>query len=385
MSTPLPRADTWNMTIIGHCDLGGQGDGMHVNVTPDGYAYVGHMGDSRVGTSIVDVRDPSAPRLVGRIDTPLGTHAHKVQVVGDLLMVNHERNARETADSWSAGVQLYDITDRIAPTPLGFFATPGKGVHRMTFWEEPYAFLAGSDAGYTDQFLQIIDVSDPNAPTEVGRWWPAGMHTAGGEQPTWTADRRIAVHHALIRGDRAYCGLWDGGFAILDISDIGSPLLVSTLELGPDSGATHTVLPLPGRDVLVVTDEAVTDGDTEPHKHVYTVDISDETHPRVLARFPVPEGDFVNRGGRFGPHNLHEPRPGSLVSGDIVYLTYFNAGLRVVDVSDAEHPVEVAYCVPEAPPGRPAVQLNDVHVAADGLIYVTDRFTGGLYIVEMNG
>jgi len=38
--------------------------------------------------------------------------------------------------------------------------------------------------------------------------------------------------------------------------------------------------------------------------------------------------------------------------------------------------------VPEAPPGRSSIQFNDVLVAADGLVYVTDRFTGGLYILE---
>jgi sugar lactone lactonase YvrE len=50
--------------------------------------------------------------------------------------------------------------------------------------------------------------------------------------------------------------------------------------------------------------------------------------------------------------------------------------------TDARRPREVAYFVPEAPPGRSSIQFNDILVTADGLIYVTDRFTGGLYIVE---
>ena len=96
----------------------------------------------------------------------------------------------------------------------------------------------------------------------------------------------------------------------------------------------------------------------------------------------MPEGDFCSRGGRFGPHNLHEMRPGSLVDSNTIYVTWFNAGLRVVDISDATRPREIAYFVPEAPPGRSSIQFNDVLVAADGLVYVTDRFTGGLYILE---
>ena len=59
--------------------------------------------------------------------------------------------------------------------------------------------------------------------------------------------------------------------------------------------------------------------------------------------------------------------------------------MRVVDVSNASQPKEVAYFVPDAPPGRSSIQFNDVLVGADGLVYVTDRFKGGLYIVERTG
>jgi hypothetical protein len=100
--------------------------------------------------------------------------------------------------------------------------------------------------------------------------------------------------------------------------------------------------------------------------------------------FPVPQGDFCDKGGRFGPHNVHEPKPGTLIDGDTVYLTYFNAGLRVFDVHDPSAPTEIAYYVPDPPAGQPTPQLNDVLVGPDGLIYVTDRLGGGLYILEMS-
>ncbi len=48
-------------------------------------------------------------------------------------------------------------------------------------------------------------------------------------------------------------------------------------------------------------------------------------------------------------------------------------------MSDAGNPVEVAHIVPEAPIGRDTCQINDVTVAADGTIYMTERHTGGLY------
>lgn len=394
--------DAWNMRLVGHSDLGGNGDGMHVNVV-GGYAYVGHMGHSDAGTSVVDVSDPSQPRLVTQVPRPAGTHSHKVQVVGDILLTNHERNAWEKTPttSWSSGVAIYDLGDPARPRQIGFFPVGGKGVHRMTYWEPPYAYVTGTDDGFLHAFLHIVDLSDPSAPREVGRWWVPGQHTAAGEPMSWTpaaphvsgpapqrnraaGERQVQLHHALPRGDRAYCGWWDAGLVILDISDVSKPTLVSHLDLGPSSSATHTAFPVPGRDVVVVTDEQLTT-DAGPPKDVRVVDVSDETQPRVVATFPTPEGDFLEAGQRFGPHNVHEMRPGSFVDPNTIYLTYFSAGLRVYDISDATRPREVGYIVPEAPPGRPSIQLNDLTATTDGLIYATDRYTGGLYIFERTG
>jgi hypothetical protein len=78
-------------------------------------------------------------------------------------------------------------------------------------------------------------------------------------------------------------------------------------------------------------------------------------------------------------------RPGTLSDPNTIYVTWFNAGLRVVDISDAARPREIAYYVPEAPPGRSSIQFNDVLVGSDGLVYASDRFTGGLYIMERTG
>ena len=384
------------MRLVGQTNLNDHGDCMHVNVQ-DGFAYVGHMGQSRVGTSVVDVSDPRNPRVVAQLETPPGTHSHKVQVVGDVLLVNYERNAafEPQAPSWQGGLKVFDISKPAQPREIAFLKMPGKGVHRMTYWEPPLAYMSGSDEGFIDQFLVIVDLSEPTRPCEVGRWWFPGQHTAGGETPGWTPTqshggapgaKRYALHHPLIRGDRAYCGYWDAGLVILDISEKRAPKLVSQLEFGADvSTATHTALPVPGRDVLVVTDEQLANDCSGMQTRVRVVDIADETQPRVLSEFPAPEGDFCSRGGRFGPHNVHEMRPGSLVNSSEIYVTWFNAGLRVVDISDATRPHEVAYFVPDAPPGRSSIQFNDLVVAADGLVYVTDRFAGGLYIVERTG
>src|SRR5262249_51389249 len=148
------------------------------------------------------------------------------------------------------------------------------------------------------------------------------------------------------------------------------------------STATHTALPIPGRDVLVVTDEQLANECQGMQTRVRVVSIADERHPRVISEFPVPQGHFCSRGGRFGPHNLHEMRPGSLQDSNTISARGSNAGLRVVAISDAANPREIAYYAPDPPPGLSSIQFNDVLVTADGLVYATDRFTGGLYILE---
>src|SRR5205823_8170742 len=75
---------------LAHLDVPGAGQ-----VTVAGrYAYVGHIPNKdRLGTTIIDVADPYDPRVVATItlDDP-ASHSHKVRVVGDVMIVNHERN-----------------------------------------------------------------------------------------------------------------------------------------------------------------------------------------------------------------------------------------------------------------------------------------------------
>ncbi len=112
-----------------------------------------------------------------------------------------------------------------------------------------------------------------------------------------------------------------------------------------------------------------------------------------ISTFPVPdERDYVKKGAHFGPHNLHENRPGSFISSSLIFATYQNAGVRAYDISNPYQPKETGALVPAAPekmmdkrPGRPQViQSCDVFVDAQGIIYSTD-YNGGLSIIEYLG
>jgi hypothetical protein len=120
---------------------------------------------------------------------------------------------------------------------------------------------------------------------------------------------------------------------ILDISDQTAPTMVSNLPVHPPLGSTialHTAEPLPDRDLVLIDSEALRENCGEPVNFAGIVDVSDETDPMLLWLFPqprVPQGyptrTFCAKGGRFGPHNQHQPQgqPCLRPSSDLVYLT----------------------------------------------------------------
>ncbi|MBN3229592.1 LVIVD repeat-containing protein [Pectobacterium brasiliense] len=414
-STPLPTPDySRNMRLIGHSDQGGRPDGVQVMVHR-GYAYIGHMVSQ--GVSIVDVRDARNPKPAGFIAAPPGTWNIHLQTHDDLLLVVNARDlfadasfaeekvyyTRSVADtvstkqqgkSWSAGLRIFDISTPDKPREISFLPLDGIGIHRIWYVGGRWAYVSALLDGYSDYIFLTIDLADPRRPEVAGRYWLPGMHTAGGETASWPEGKRYALHHAIISGDTAYGSWRDGGLTLLDVSDRTNPQLISHRNWSPPfGGGTHTALPLPDRDLLIVLDEAVLDNQEDGEKLIWVFDIREPSNPVSIATFPQPkEADYVKKGAHFGPHNLHENRPGSFISSSLIFATYQNAGVRAYDISNPYQPKETGALVPAAPtrmvdkrPGRPQIiQSCDVFVDADGIIYSTD-YNAGLSIIEYRG
>ncbi|HXX08461.1 MAG TPA: hypothetical protein VEJ43_10405 [Pseudolabrys sp.] len=413
----LPKPDyARNMRIIGHSDQGGRPDGVQVMVHR-GFAYVGHMFSK--GFSIIDVHDAKNPRAVNYVAAPANTWNIHLQVHDGLLLVIHAKDmfaAAEFADErayysgalgktvgtaeakrardWSAGLAVYDISLPEAPRRIGFMPVEGGGIHRVWYTGGPFAYASVLLDGFTDYIFMSLDMSDPAHPRESGRWWIPGMNLAAGETPPWPSARRYGLHHAIIHGDTAYAAWRDAGMVVLDIADRAKPKLIVHRNWSPPfGGGTHNCLPLPDRNLLIVLDEAVLDHQEDGLKVIWVFDNRVPQNPVSIATLPTPaEADYKRKAGHFGPHNIHENRPGTFVSSQLIFATYQNAGIRVFDVADAFVPKEVGALVPPQPatladtrPNRARViQSADVFVDAKGLIYATD-YNAGLYILEFNG
>ena len=150
-------------------------------------------------------------------------------------------------DEWTA---LFDIADPRRPKEIAYYrmgglSTGGTGVHRFQLdCERKLVYASGSGDGFQGNFTTIIDIADPTRPGRLGRWWFPGQHIAAGERPTWSGTS-IRTHHPLRHNDRLYVSLWYGGFAIVDISDLRHPRLVSHVNYHDGRGGpTHTALPV---------------------------------------------------------------------------------------------------------------------------------------------
>lgn len=194
---------------------------------------------------------------------------------------------------------------------------------------------------------------------------------------------------------------------ILDIKDKAHPKLVGRLDMSPPfilagSQAVHSVSVVAGKPLLVANSEASAENcDADALNHVGMIDIKDPTRPRLMSLFPIPlppkgapYADFCDKGGRFGPHNpnQHWHSPDVEQSSDLVYMTYFNAGLRIFDIQDPRQPKEVGWFVPSTPTKRVGpmpksalvTQTEDVLVDRRGNIYVTDK-QWGLFVLRYTG
>jgi hypothetical protein len=396
-----------NMKLLSHHTLngfGGMGEGMSMQLARDGrrVLWLAHESAPKNFTA-VDVSDPRAPKVIVQTDLPHASmRSNSLEVAGDLMAVAYQVT---TFGLKPAGFELFDISVPEKPRSVSFFDASGphsRGCHQLWFVDGTTVHMACSDPELKphnpkdDQIYRIVDVSSPSRPRALGRWHlPGTMHGDEAPPPQRLApkfDAGFRAHNTNVypqRPDRCYLGYLDGGMVVLDIADPARPKMISRwVNSPPYNGFTHTVLPLFGRDLYVVTDESIKDNGADWPKLVWLLDARDEANPVSVSVLPVSGvTPLLRAGGRCGAHNVHEntPVPGAWKSEDVVLGTFFNAGVRAYDIRDPYAPREVAYFVPPAPAGAPAgtAQINDVFVDDRGIVFTVDRHAGGLYALEM--
>jgi hypothetical protein len=428
-----------NMDLVGYNDLQARSAYQPI-VHRQGnrwIAYVGHHGGSALnpltgvvegnGTSIIDVTDPQNPVYLHHIPGASGAgEAGGAQMVracnGSDLPAGNPTRVYLLRTRGNDAHEIYDVTDPAAPTLLTTIVDGLGGTHK-NFWEcdTGIAYLVSGVAGWrTNRMTQIYDLSNPASPVHIRDYGLVGQEPgSSGPVPT-------SLHGGISIGQRVYFGHGTNAGGILQIADrqkllqslpptapnLAEPV-IAQYELSPLYGAHTTFpvlgIPLPGdeftvggtRDIVVIVNESLRNECIgEAHQMVFLADVTVESHPQIISNFQVPEseGNYCQKGGRFGAHSSNENMT-PIYYRRLVFIAYFNAGVRAVDIRDPFRPEEVGYFIPAVTDKtdercvtlggvetcKVAIQTNNVDVDDRGYVYIVDRANTGMHILKVTG
>ncbi len=441
----LPEAE--NMRLVGYNDLQAR-SAYQPTIHRQGdrfIAYIGQHGGTDAdpkplnpltgrpefnGTSIVDVTDPAHPRYLRHIPGQEGAYeqggAQMVRVCDGKSLPHGDPTAVYMLRTFGGEAhEIWDVTDPAAPKLLVRLGGL-LGTHK-NWWEcdTGTAYLVSGVPGWrARRMTEIYDLSDPAHPRKIREFGLVGQEPgSSGPVPT-------ELHGPISTGpagNRVYFGYGTNQNGILQIIDrdklLNGPEAptpenlrgpeVGRLELSPWVGA-HTTFPMPAmpisefasdkvggtRDIVMIVDEALRNECQEARQMVWFADTTIETRPMVVSSYTVHEasGHFCERGGRFGAHSSSESMA-PVFYKKLAFVTFFNAGVRAIDIRNPYEPREVGYFIPAVTPStdprcveigkekrcKTVIQSNNVETDERGYVYVVDRANTGLHILEVTG
>ncbi len=384
-----------NLELVGFTGLNGKPGAFKLAIkhakNDHWYLYAGHSFDQ--GWSIIDVTDPKNPRYVKFI--PYQTPEKEVLTAQLTLHDDILITAIDKKSATDPTLIIWNISDPENPKKIGQWRGAEGGSHRNSYPGGKYAYLSAFAPGYHGnghEFI-ILDVSNPAEPKLTGVWAQPGQkdgETLPAVRPGFHGPANISPD-----GKMATMG-FTPDIINLDISDPAHPKLIGRLTMTPPfmyagNQSVHTVLPLWDRNILYASSEASQWGcATTGLNWAGFIDNKDPAKPRLMSIFPPPKPpkdapykSFCDKEGRFGPHNtvmeLHNPDVHR--QGDHMYITWFNAGIRVFDISDPYMPTDIGYFIPperpdapkhEGPHEAPTNWMEDVTQDTRGYIYADD-------------
>jgi hypothetical protein len=437
--------EAMNMRLVGHHDLQAR-SAYQPTIHQQGnryIAYIGHHGGTDQtpqpmnkvtgkpefnGTSILDVTDPANPQYLKHLPGLQGNYerggAQMVRVCAGATLPSGDPSKYYMLRTFGGQAhEVYDVTDPADPKLLTRIEA-GRDTHK-NWWEcdTGIAYLVSGLPGWrTRRMTSIYDLGDPTKPVHIRDFGLPGQEPgSAGTVPT-------ELHGPIStgpQGNRIYFGYGTNKGGILQIVDREKLLkgpseptpdnlrdpVIGQLEMSPLVGA-HTTFPLhkmpiaefandkdgKARDIVMIVNESLVNECQEARQMVWFVDTTIESKPMVISSYTVAEasGNFCQRGGRFGAHSSNESMA-PVYYKKVAFVTWFNAGVRAIDVRDPYHPKEIGYFIPaitEATDKRcikvdgedrckVAIQSNNVETDDRGYIYVADRANTGLHILEL--
>lgn len=418
---PPTASPTGSLALVGYSPLYERGMNAGLAVWGD-HAYVGSRTDGseghlHPGVLVISIRDPSHPEIVGEIGPPdegnPGETSRELRIwphQGLLLVLNFTCDpdihdcVREIV---RPTIRFYDIGGDLADRPrLVSTYEPSETPHEFFLWQDPEdagrALLFMSTPGGRDALL-VTDISRAREGKfeEVARW------SAAFPDPGPIND----LHSLSVSpdGGLAYLAHLTRGFFMIDTSDVAQGR--ADAEIGPvtpidkrvywEGWGAHSAVPIPGRSLVLTTDEVYgrdEPGGGCPWGWVRIIDVTDPESPSILSEYrvlpynpPTRCGTISEERDRHSSFSSHNPT----LTEHLAFVTWHSAGLQVFTTADPARPAQVAEFVPDPLSGvateDPALSSGSDKVVMwsypliqDGLIYVVD-VRNGLYVLAYQG
>ena len=422
-----------NFKLIGHSPLLNRG----MNSAPaiyGNYIYVGSRTDgsgthANAGVLVVDIEDPSSPKVVHEIGPPLhgipGETSRELRVWPEqqLLLVLSMSCDIPTHGCSGASVmprvRFYDIAGAKAAAPE-LLATymPSRMPHEMYLWtdgpDRALLYLSTWKAGATGSDLIVTDISRARlgVTPEIAQWNGNSLFTA-----QFRSQNVVRLHSMGVSEDgrRTYIAYQGAGMFVLDSSQLADGVENPQLQLLTPIGSqpiwgnpgAHSAIKVPGRDLVVATDEVYGNrpgGGFQsrgcPWGWTRLIDISNEAAPQIVGEYKIRqnEADYCSTPDGQDPQNTwftsyssHNPT----VLEDLAFITWHSGGLHAISLEDPTDPTRLGLYLPEPladvvtedpvlSSGRPKVVMWSYPIIYKGLIYVVD-IRNGLYVLRYTG
>ncbi len=206
--------------------------------TIGGSTYVVAAAKSANKIMIYDISNPASPTSVGSLADD-GSRELEGPVELDIATIGGTPYAVVAAYA-DKGIDIVDISDPTNPTSVGSLADDDSrelnapyDVAITTIGSSTYAVVTG----YVDDGVQIVDISDPTSPSATAKLQD-DSNKGGCTASQVCLDGPVDVEIATIGGSTyaVVAGSIDDGIEIIDISTPASPVYVSELEDGTDTG-----------------------------------------------------------------------------------------------------------------------------------------------------
>lgn len=271
----------WDVPGSFYADVWGDGD----------FAYVARFGQNRV--DIVDISDPTNPTFAAEYNTFISGSAQDVKVADGLMFIGIE--------GANPGAQIVDVRDPFNPVKLTDL-TVRPAIHNL-YYEDGWLYLCDSA---TNQF-DVVDLRDYDPDNAPG--------TIGSATYTLTNVGSVFVHDVVVRHGRLYASAW-GSIEIYDVTglDAGPPVNIGSVF----GNSLHAAWPTDDGEWLVITEERSGGG-------VLLYEVEDNGGSLSLTQ----RDSFFIDGLR--TTSAHNP----LLFGDRAYISYYEAGLQVLEIDRA--------------------------------------------------